>query len=832
MSLIEKKHKAAKEEGVSTYFPITHLLSPSIFETQTGMLGTVIKVKGFPYVTASEEELNHYQRQVHQALLKLDHDFILYETKVRRKKDLRLEGEFNNPFAAQVNQKYHQRFNTAELFINEIYLTLIYKNNEASIGKTSIIDKVIQLSQKLSDKAVKSNLQERREAGIKKLNHKSQELMTLLSNAAVKRLGERDKSLSYSELLAFLSLVPNGGMRVKLSPSIQPMPICHQLKDISQTLSLYPQGHLGHYLCNHRLYFGDNIQFEGLSAKETRFAAILSLKQYGAETANVIFDPLLNLEAEFILTQSYSPIDSALALKEINRAHGLKVNADDLAHSQLEELGLLADLVSSDKLRCGYHHNSLMLFANDQASLDKLIHEASKAYSLANLSLSHETLAQIPAFFAQIPGNGHFIPRISLITSENFADFISLHNAQTGHHQENFLNSAITLLETPSKTPVFFNYHAKGSKTNPSKGHSLVIGGNDSGKTTAVSFFDSQMMRFNNHRAIFLDRNKGLKIYILAMAGKYIELSPENNHCLMNPLRLEDTPKNRDFNKAWFQALLLREGESSLNGYEAELCNEVIDYAFDTLEPSSRNLTNISAFLPIDFERWPELRRWLKGSESRSNGQYAWLFDNEEDAISLDTQRIGFDITYVLDSLSPEIATPIFMYIMQRIELCLDGHLTSIVIDEMWQVLRAPYWQRWLAERLPSIRKENGHIIGMTQSPKTIVESPLSAELLDNIASLILFPNPKADPQIYIDKLGLSPTEFQLIKNNNPESRLFLYKHESESIICKLDLGNLSDEIRVFSGNKSSVALAEKLINQLGAQPDQWLPQFINRSQA
>lgn len=831
MKLSEWKSRAAQEALLSDHIPFTHLCSPSIFATKGGMLGMILGIKGFPFVTASNSELNAYQQLLHQALLKLNHEFIVYETRVRTRQNTRLDGQFHSDFARRVNDKYQQRFNDSALYRNEIYWTLIYKNHELSGGKERLFDKILRIGRKLSDQHVLSNVQERRIEGMAKLRHKFSEIQSLLSGAGVHVLGEQDDQLGYSELLAFLSLIPNGGQRQTLHPSMQANPVAKNFKQLGDARQRYPQGNLAQYLCNKRVFLGAAIQFQGNSRQDKRFAAMLSLKQYNADSANVVLDPLMNLDGEYILTQSFAPLEQDMAIKEIARAHAMKVNAEDMSASQIDELGTLADLVSSQKLSCGFHHNSLMLLADDPASLDKLDHQASKAYAQANMGLVRETLAQIPAFFAQLPGNAHHIPRAALITSENMADFCSLHNTQSGHHQQNFLPSAVSLLETPSRTPVYFNYHVKGSKTNPSKGHALIIGGNDSGKTTLVSFLDSQMARFENHRAVFLDRNNGLKIYIKAMGGQYITIAPTHKHeCQMNPLALPDTSFNRDFCKSWLAALLVQADELQLPGNIAEITNEAVDYCFETLNPSERTLSNLARFLPIDFPRWPELKRWLKSNDDRSEGQYGWLFDNSEDTLHLDSRRIGFDVTYVLDNFPPDIACPLFMYVMHRIELCLDGHLTSIAVDEMWQVLRTPYWRGWLEERLPSIRKDYGHIIGMTQSPKTIVDSPISAELLDNMATLILFPNPKAEKGVYIERLGLSMAEYEFIKNNSPQSRLFLYKHDTESMICRLDLSNLSDEIRVFSANKVSVNLMESIIKERGDAPELWLNEFIQRS--
>lgn len=831
MSLI-RKTLSEQEIGVSHYFPITHLVTPSIFETRDGLLGAVLKVKGIPFVTITNDTLNHYQRLFHQTLLMLNHEYVLYETRIRQKRDITLSGEFDEPFASIVNNKYFKRFEHAGLYTNSIYLTLLYKNELNAHDKQRFMDKALAFGKSLSKAHCMSNRAFAREKGIKKLTHKVSEIQSLLSEFGVTILGADDEKLGFSELLHFLSIIPNGGKACRLSSSINPSPTTHNLLEQINVISKYPKGHLGQYLCNHRLFFGDNIQFQGNTESDNHFATMLSLKQYGPSTANVILDPLLNIDGEYIFTQSFAPIERDLAIKEIKRAHAIKSNADDLSHSQIAELGTLADFVASEKVHCGFHHNTLMLIHESQESLDALVNDATKAYGLSNMSLVRETIAQQPAFFSQIPGNGQYIARSAMITSENFADFCALHNTQTGHNKENFLPSSITLLETPSKTPVFFNYHAKGSKTNPSRGHTLVIGGNDSGKTTLVSFLDCQMARYRGHRSVFLDRNSGLKIYISAMNGRYITIAPTHKQqCMMNPLKLSDTSMNRDFVKAWFQALLLNEGEASLPGRLTEITNDAIDYCFDALDVNSRTLSHVAKFIPKDFPRWAELKRWLRGSDDSNDGQYAWVFDNEDDAITLDAKRIGFDITYVLDNFKDVIATPLFMYIMHRIELCLDGNLTSIVIDEMWQVLRTPYWRTWLEQRLPSIRKDCGHIVGMTQSPKTIVDSPICSELLDNVATMILFPNPKAEPAIYIDRLGLSASEFDFIKNNSPQSRLFLYKHDTESIICKLDLSDLTDEIRVFSGNKASVVLMEKLTQELGQNPTTWLPEFIKRSQ-
>lgn len=110
MSLINPLKTARQETRISTMFPITHLNSPTIFESQHGYLGSILKIEGIPFLLADEDYLNQMTYRLHQALLTLDERFIQYVTVHRRKEETNLGGEFKSSFAKRVNDKYHARF--------------------------------------------------------------------------------------------------------------------------------------------------------------------------------------------------------------------------------------------------------------------------------------------------------------------------------------------------------------------------------------------------------------------------------------------------------------------------------------------------------------------------------------------------------------------------------------------------------------------------------------------------------------------------------------------------------------------------------------------------
>ncbi len=118
----------------------------------------------------------------------------------------------------------------------------------------------------------------------------------------------------------------------------------------------------------------------------------------------------------------------------------------------------------------------------------------------------------------------------------------------------------------------------------------------------------------------------------------------------------------------------------------------------------------------------------------------------------------------------------------------------------------------------------------MTQSPETVLDAEIAPVLLTNLATSIYFPNPRALSETYEQGLGLTASEFQTVKNLNPSSRLFLYKQEDDAMVCRLDLSALADALRVFSGNKKSVALFDALSQQQKGHPHSCIDAFLEQS--
>lgn len=88
-------------------------------------------------------------------------------------------------------------------------------------------------------------------------------------------------------------------------------------------------------------------------------------------------------------------------------------------------------------------------------------------------------------------------------------------------------------------------------------------------------------------------------------------------------------------------------------------------------------------------------------------------------------------------------------------------------------------------------------------------------------------PNSDAKRSDYCDGLGLTEAEFRLIREDlTPESRCFLVKQGHTSIVAKLDLGGMPDELKVLSGRAETLIAMDEAIAVAGDHPNDWLPLF------
>jgi len=116
--------------------------------------------------------------------------------------------------------------------------------------------------------------------------------------------------------------------------------------------------------------------------------------------------------------------------------------------------------------------------------------------------------------------------------------------------------------------------------------------------------------------------------------------------------------------------------------------------------------------------------------------------------------------------------------------------------------------------------------------PSSLLKSSIASSLVQQVATEIYLPNPKADYHEYTDGFKVTDAEFDIIKNMGEESRMFLVKQGHQSMIARLDLGGFDDELAILSGSADNNELLDAVVAEVGDDPAQWLPVFHERRKA
>lgn len=778
-----KRGDLEKKEGrVGDHLPFLTHADDRTVALKGGMLMQVILLDGFPFETAETDELN-YRLAVRDTMLRSAGNarISLYHHIVRRRSTADLSASFDDPFSRWLDQRWRRRIGEKRLYVNDLFLTLVYR---PSIGKVGVLDRLGDRTRRAgrdSDAA--------RERDIRALDAVRESLCASLKPYGPRTLHRYEGAGGRcSEPLEFLSLILNG----ELNPVVEPTgPACHHLP-------------------YKRLSFGvDALEARGAGGAD--FGAMLSMKEYPASTTPGMLDGLLRLPVDMVVTESFSFIDRQIAQERIDLALRRLRAADDDTVSLRRGLMAAKDDAASGAGAFGEHHMSVMVRAKTIPALNAAAASVQAAIADIGAVAVREQLGLEPCFWAQFPGNFDYIARRALISSGNMAGLCSLHGFPIGTLDGNHWGQAITVFETTSATPYYFNFH-QGDL-----GNFLVIGPSGSGKTVVLNFLTAQAQKISP-RTIFFDKDRGAEIFLRAIGGTY-EVLRHGAPTGFNPLQLTDSGGTRAFLRALI-AQLARGPGGPLSPDELTVVAEAVDANFD--QPVElRRLRYFRELLggvrrPEAGDLAQRIARWCAG------GEFAWLFDNAEDRLSTDARVLGFDMTELLDA--PEIRTPAMMYLFRRIEERLDGSPTLIVIDEGWKALDDDIFGVRLKDWLKTIRKRNGVVGFCTQSARDALDSRIASAIREQTAAQIFMPNPRASEEDYGAGFGLTAHELDIVRSLPEESRCFLIKAGTDSVVARLDLAGEPEALRVLSGRERTVRALDELRARVGDAPQKWLP--------
>ena len=120
-------------------------------------------------------------------------------------------------------------------------------------------------------------------------------------------------------------------------------------------------------------------------------------------------------------------------------------------------------------------------------------------------------------------------------------------------------------------------------------------------------------------------------------------------------------------------------------------------------------------------------------------------------------------------------------------------------------------------------------VVFATQSVEDAAKSSISDTLVQQTATQIFLPNLKATIT-YREVFMLSEREFLLVKTTDPSTRFFLIKQDNDGVIARVDLSGMDEVVRVLSARADTIRLLDKIIEEVGDNPNDWLPIYYART--
>jgi type IV secretion system protein VirB4 len=706
----------------------------------------------------------------------------------------RLDPVREDTYAKVIDNKLAERLAQRRGLSNRVFLVLLYRPPEVTNG---------------GDLA--TQIRQRRQQALEEMEQRTGAALRALRDFKPRLLGNRrHQGRDYSEVAEFAGLLVNGRMSpVRAGEG----PLYRRLPAVRMSVNAAV------------------VEFQGIES--SRFAVMLDIQDYGEGIVEPGFlNPLLYEPVEFIETQSFEPYTTRKALRTLQLQQRQLISTNDASETQIAAMNTARDEVRSGLLRFGRYYYSLAAFGDTaQAALRAAARIQATFAENGGITLALVDLLADDAWLAQMPGNHRHRPRRADLSHRAFCALASCHGFYRGKRDGNPWGQALMVLRGRSGRLVYVNLHASPQDENNEgekyPGTSVITGVNGSGKTT----LEAVWLMLSRHwypapAIVVLDKDRGLEIALRAMGGTYVRLAfgiPTG----INPFQWERTTRHAKAQVEILKAMVYVPELPLLPSELMDLENAVL--ANERLPDDQRGVTAIWQRLPVDGPRGTELslkKRLYRWTAGQPNG---WVFDEEPDSLPHNAGGVtGFDYTEFLEL--PEIRTPVAMALLQFAEDRIDGARVMVVMAEAWKVVADPAMGGFAHNKAKTIRKQNGLCIFDTQEPDDLANDVVGDTLISQAATVICFADEKATEAAYCARLRLTPAELQIVRTLRQHgSRCFLFKQGLESAIVEFDLSGMDEAIWVLSGSLDNVQLLDAVRDEVGDDPDDWLPVLFQR---
>jgi type IV secretion system protein VirB4 len=384
-----------RERPISIHVPYLRHVSDTVIGLESGAILSIVRLDGLFFQTEDQAEIN-MRAAVQNTMIRAlgSSRYSVWSTVIRKEAKPTLGGSFSDAFCDLLNSRYMASLRDKRMFTNELYLTIVRSGMRGALGAAEAFSGLLDRSASA-------------EVSQQKLFERINELEEVVGNIVreLQKYGARTLGIThlegqpYSEPCAFFNTILTCGT--------------------SKEMRL-PRMAIRSYVGTSRLHFSKRtMQVQGPTEMDHRYGAMLSIKEYPPFSGPGMLDGLLQMNHEFICTQSFTLADKPIAQERISRLQR-QIRASDESGSTVEtDIDFALNNLLNQEAVFGYHHFSLLCLSREPAGLDKAIAELGSCLTDMNINWLREDLNMEASFWAQLPGNHAYIARSCMLSSAN-----------------------------------------------------------------------------------------------------------------------------------------------------------------------------------------------------------------------------------------------------------------------------------------------------------------------------------------------------------------------------------------------------------------------------
>jgi len=763
-------HEAA---ALCTQINLFGFIEDEVFLTKSGDLGVVLSVDGVDYECLDGNAIENLTHRLTAAFRIFDEKCRVYQYLFKRNREEIPHRSYENPIvnAAIENRIAYLKAKSDSLYSFRIFYVVLY---EGFRYHTSLLENLGKLSSRPADALT--------ELRALLSGHRQLVLMDGVLETTLVRLRSKVRSF-VSQVQDFV------GVRVLAKQ--EAFSVLKRILNFSplkiENARLKHDTFLDYYLCESHIEC-----HRGFLRIDDYYVKVLTLKEPSAQSFPLVFERLLEVEANYFLCSEWQKQDPAKSRSFIHsrRRHfhntkrslasyattsdqpqrGDDVLIDESKEAQVHDLGEALKEIELKGNYFGQYSLTVVVYDQDLNKVESACADFYKAFSIHDAQLYEEKYNLFSAYLATVPGNYAFNLRSMLILNTNHADFSLLFSLNSGHTRNSHINQEyLAVLETNHRTPYYLNLHCKDTA------HSVILGRTGAGKSFLLNFLITNLQKYEPYTFIF-DLGGSFENLTRLFNGTYVKVGPHSSTFKINPFCLPKTKSNLDFLALFVKVLVdSHTGERLSLEEEQEIYQQIVNLY--TVDPELRTLGVLANTLPRSLT--VKLRKWTAG------GQFGFLFDNTEDTVSFSRFQC-FDFQGM--EQYPQLLEPLLFYILHRANhVITNREITHIfkafLIDEAWTFFRNPRIKSYIVEALKTWRKQNAAMILSTQSLDELRKSDILDVIIETCATKIFLANPDMDRELYREQFHLNETEIERIATLVPKRQFLIKNHEMAKVV-------------------------------------------------